>query len=346
MLKKFLIHPNKNLRIALKLISKNGCKAIAVCKNGFFLGTLSDGDIRKAILNGHDLDSKVFKFYNKNSVSLIKNNYSLLNAKNLFVKNNFDIIPIVDTNKKIIEVLTWKNIFSSEKKIKKQTIPVIIMAGGKGKRLLPITSILPKPLVPIKGKPVIDHIIETFVNAGFGNFKFVINYYSQLIEAYLKNKKFKNKFSFYTEKIPLGTIGGVKKLRINKNNFFVTNCDVIFKIDYEDLIRFHTEGKKDLTIVTCHKNYQIPYGVCNLDERGNLSHINEKPEYDFLVNSGLYLIKKSIISLIPSNSKFDFTDLVNICIKNKKTIGVYPVSENQWIDIGQWEEYRKALDSL
>ena len=346
MFNNFLVNPHKSLRTALKLISKNGCKTVLVVEYGIFLGTLSDGDIRKAVLNKNNLNSKISNFYNKNSIFLQKNSYTELDVKKLFLRNNFDLIPVVNKKKKLIKILTWKNFFKSEKKITKHNIPVVIMAGGKGKRLLPVTSILPKPLVPIKGKPVIDYIIESFQKGGFYKFKFIINYYSKIIEAYLENSKYKKNFSFFTESKPLGTIGGISKLKFHEKTILVSNCDVIFKIDYADLIKFHIKSKKDLTVVSSHKNFKIPYGVCNLDENGNLSHIDEKPNFDFLVNSGLYLLNKNIISLIPSNKKFDFTDLIDICIKNKKKIGIYPISEDQWIDMGQWNEYQKALENL
>ena len=346
MFNNFLIQPDKSLKSALKLISKNGCKTVLVVENDVFLGTLSDGDIRKAVLKKNNLNSKILNFYNKNSIFLKENNYNESNVKKLFLKNNFDIIPVINKKNKLVKILTWKNFFRSEKKIEKNNIPVVIMAGGKGKRLLPVTSILPKPLVPIKGKPVIDYIIESFQKGGFYKFKFIINYYSKIIEAYLKGGKFEKNYSFFTESKPQGTIGGIRKLKFHENNILVSNCDVIFKIDYKDLIKFHIKGKKDLTIVSSHKNFKIPYGVCNLDENGNLSHIDEKPNFDFLINSGLYLLKKNIISLVPCNQKFDFTDLINACIKNKKKIGIYPIPEDQWIDMGQWNEYQKALENL
>jgi dTDP-glucose pyrophosphorylase len=346
MFNNFLIQPNKSLKLALKLISKNGCKTVLVVENDVFLGTLSDGDIRKAVLKKNNLNSKIKNFYNKNSVFLKENNYKESYVKKLFLKNNFDIIPVINKKNKLIKIFTWKNFFRSEKKIEKNNIPVVIMAGGKGKRLLPVTSILPKPLVPIKGKPVIDYILENFLKGGFYKFKFIINYYSRIIEAYLKGRKFKKNYSFFTESKPQGTIGGIRKLKFYEKNILVSNCDVIFKIDYKDLIKFHIKGKKDLTIVSSHKNFKIPYGVCNLDENGNLSNIDEKPNFDFLINSGLYLLKKNIISLIPYNQKFDFTDLINECIKKKKKIGIYPIPADQWIDIGQWNEYQKALENL
>ena len=162
MFNNFLIHPDKSLKSALKLISKNGCKTVLVVENDVFLGTLSDGDIRKAVLKKNNLNSKILNFYNKNSIFLKENNYNESNVKKLFLKNNFDIIPVINKKNKLVKILTWKNFFRSEKKIEKNNIPVVIMAGGKGKRLLPVTSILPKPLVPIKGKPVIDYIIESF----------------------------------------------------------------------------------------------------------------------------------------------------------------------------------------
>ena len=346
MFKNFLISQEGSLKDALKLITKNGCKTVIVVKKNFFLGTLSDGDIRKAVLNKNNLNKKIIKFYNRNSIFLKKNSYTTTEVQKIFLKYNLDLIPVIDNQKHLYKILTWKEIFNAERKIKKIKIPVVIMAGGLGKRLLPVTSVLPKPLIPIKGKPVIDYILENFKNGGFYKFNFVINYFSQIVKAYLTGNKYDKNFNFFTEKIPLGTIGGIRLLKFKEKIVLVSNCDVVFKIDYADFVKFHTENKNDITIAGSHKNIIIPYGVCHLNSLGNLSHIDEKPSFDLLVNSGLYLIKKEVISLIPKNRKVEFTDFIKTCLKLRKKIGIYPILENQWIDMGQWNEYQKAVENL
>ena len=219
------------------------------------------------------------------------------------------------------------------------------MAGGKGSRLQPFTSVLPKPLIPIKGKPIVDLIIEKFNNYGVMNFFLSLNYKSSILKAFFKKKK-KNKINFIEEKKPLGTIGALNKIKkiINKT-FFVTNCDILIDTDYGDLLNYHKKNKNSVTIVASFRDYEIPYGDCKIDKKGQLVNLNEKPKINFLANTGMYLMDRDIIDFIPKNTKFDVTDLIQK-LKKIKRVGVFPVSENSWLDVGQWNEYKKTINSL
>ncbi len=265
----------------------------------------------------------------------------------MFLKQKFDLIPVIDSKKNVVEILHWDEIFYNNKKnaIKKINIPVIIMAGGQGTRLQPFSEILPKPLIPINGKTILERIIEKFHIQGFQNFNFIINYKSLILKAYIQEIKEKFSINFFEEKKTLGTIGGIL-LAKNKilNNFFVSNCDVIINADYLDLLDFHKKKSNDITLVASTKEYIIPYGNCKIDKKGNLTKIIEKPKYDFLINSGLYVFNKRVMKLIPPNKYFDFTHLVEIAKKNKYKIGVYPIYEDSWIDVGQWSEYKKSFE--
>lgn len=347
-MKNFLINHNKSLRDALRSINKNGNKCVIVCdKNKKFLGTLSDGDIRKAILSKAKLTEKIKNYYNSKAKFLIKNKFNKKDLEILFFKKKFDIIPILDELRNIVEVSTWTSVFNKKKIVKKNNTPVIIMAGGKGERLQPFTNILPKPLIPIKGKPVIEYIMDKFEENGFSNFYLTINHKAQIIKSYFKDHDKYNTLNFYNEKKPLGTAGSINKISLKKNkHFFVSNCDIILDIDYLDLLKFHINNKYDITVVGSAKEFQIPYGVCHLSNNGNLKSIEEKPKYDFLVNAGLYLLNSEIKNLVPKDIYFDFTNLINLAQRKNKKIGVYPVHENQWIDIGQWSEFRKAIEVL
>lgn len=346
MIKKFLINYNKSLEDALKKISKNGCKAVIVSKKNFFVGVLTDGDIRRAILKKISINSKIDKFYNKKSKFLEKGKFSKKLVQDLFLNNKYDIIPVLE-NGKIVDVLTWDRVFKN-RSIQPVNIPVIIMAGGFGKRLMPITNILPKALVPIKGKPIVDYILDELKTSGMSRFFFVTNYYADLIESYLTSKDKLSKFFFIKEKKPLGTIGGIKLIKFNKNdnNLFVTNCDIVLKADYGDIVNFHNDNNNDLTIIASYKKTQLAYGVCHLNSHGDLDYIDEKPSFTHLINCGFYLINKKMINLIPKNYKFDFVDLIKKAKLKKKKIGIYPVAEDQWIDVGQWNEYQKAIDII
>jgi dTDP-glucose pyrophosphorylase len=337
-----------SIKQALKLLNKSGRKCLVIVNNNKkLIGTLSDGDIRKAIVLGVDINSKIIRIFQKKSSFLVYGEFTNQQAKKMFLKQKFDLIPVIDSKKNVVEILHWDEIFYNNKKnaIKKINIPVIIMAGGQGTRLQPFSEILPKPLIPINGKTILERIIEKFHIQGFQNFNFIINYKSLILKAYIQEIKEKFSINFFEEKKTLGTIGGIL-LAKNKilNNFFVSNCDVIINADYLDLLDFHKKKSNDITLVASTKEYIIPYGNCKIDKKGNLTKIIEKPKYDFLINSGLYVFNKRVMKLIPPNKYFDFTHLVEIAKKNKYKIGVYPIYEDSWIDVGQWSEYKKSFE--
>ena len=217
------------------------------------------------------------------------------------------------------------------------------MAGGKGTRLKPFTQVLPKPLVPINDKPFIQHITENFFKYGCKKFFITVNFKSKIIKAFFDELNPAYKVSFQDESKPLGTVGALSFLKNKiKKSFFVSNSDVIVKTDLEKIYKFHVDQKFDLTLVASTKEYVIPYGTCDLDKKGHLLKINEKPIFNFLVNTGLYLLKPEIIKLIPLNKKFDLPDLLKKMQKLNYTIGVFPVDSEAWLDVGEWDEYYKT----
>ena len=223
------------------------------------------------------------------------------------------------------------------------------MAGGKGSRMEPFTSILPKPLIPINGIPIIELIMDKFINFGIKNFIISINETNKILRAFFKENKLRQKFKikFIEEKKPLGTIGslGLLKNQLNEN-FFVTNCDIIASCDYHDIYEFHKKNKNSITIVASLKNYMIPYGDCKVTKRGTLKKINEKPQINLLANTGMYVMNKSILKYIPKNQKYDLTNFINTLLSKKIKIGVFPISEDSWIDVGEWNEYKKSISKL
>ena len=350
-MKNLLINPNSKIKNALKQMTETGEKCLVVVdKKNTLLGTISDGDIRKAILNGKINKDKINEYYQKRPTFLREENYSLSQAKNIFLKKRIDVIPIVERSKKVIDVITFENIFKKNKSsIRSKTFSktVIIMAGGKGTRLEPFTNVLPKPLVPINEKPVIEHIIEKFTENKVSNFFIISNYKSKIIKAYFLEMKPKFKLSFIDESKPLGTAGGLSLLvgKIKKP-FIVTNCDTIININFDDLMHFHISHNNDATLVVSSKEHIIPYGTCKLTKKGYLQKIIEKPKFDFFVNVGLYVLNPNLIKLIPKNKAYDMPDLIKLLKTKKKQVGVYPIDDESWIDVGQWSEYRKAVDRL
>ena len=349
-MKDFLIKKNCTIIEALKQMSKSGEKSlIVVNNNNKLLGILSDGDLRRAILNKKKLTEKITKFYNASPFYLVENSYNLEEVKKRSLKEKIYFIPIISKDKTVINILTSRDLFSEDgnKTLKLKNIPVVIMAGGLGTRLEPFTKVLPKPLIPIDGKPIIDHIMETFKKCGSNTFYISLNYKSKILKSYFDELNHKYKIFFLEEKSPLGTAGALCMLK-NKisKNFFVTNSDIILKTDFIDLYNFHKDNKIDITLVVAAKEYEIPYGSCEISSGGDLLKINEKPKFNFLINSGLYVLNQKVLKLLRKNKKTDMNELIYLAIKKNFKIKIFPVSEKQWIDVGQWVEYKKIVEKL
>jgi dTDP-glucose pyrophosphorylase len=350
-MKDLLTTLNSTIKQSMRKLTKSGERCLLVVdEEEALLGTLSDGDLRKAILSGKSPQSSISNVYNSNPFKLLEGHYSLEKAKEIFIENKLSIIPIVDKKNKVVSIESWANIFSEDHKLEKSlnSIPVVIMAGGTGSRLKPVTNILPKALLPINDVPIVNHIINKFYELGFMDFHLSVNYKSGIIKAYFEELDNDYAVSFIEEKKPLGTAGSLSALANQINEpFFVTNCDIIIDADYLDLYDFHLKHKYDITLVASSKEFTVQYGVCILDKlEGGLSHIHEKPSYDFLVNTGLYVLNQDILEIIPDNKFYHITDLISDSQKLGKKIGVYPVAEESWIDIGQWEEYKHAIDKI
>ena len=334
----------------MKKLTETGQKCLVVTnEENILLGTLSDGDLRKAILQGAGVRDSVNNIYQKSPAVLVEADYTLQEVKKLFIKNKFDLIPIVNNSGNLVDILFWEKVFKNSKNKKKDilNVPVVIMAGGKGTRLEPFTKVLPKPLIPIHEKPVIEHIIERFTEVGVKKFILSINYKASIMKAFFEELQADFTVEFLEEKEPLGTAGGLKFLQGRYNApFIVTNSDNIIKADYPDLYAFHRENDYDITLVASMKNYTIPYGTCELDKEGHLKNIIEKPEFNFLVNTGLYVLSPEILEFIPGNQLYHITNLIQEANNRGRKVGVYPIDDDAWIDIGEWAEYQKAVERL
>ena len=320
---------------------------IIVNKNNIVLGTLSDGDLRRAILKKKKLNSKIEKIINKNFLYFYDDNINYDKARQIFKNtlNKIEIIPILNSDKTINRVLD-KNYF--KKKIKRKnfnnSMAVIIMAGGKGTRLRPISNIIPKPLIPINKNTLIENIINSYLKFGLKNFYISVNYKSYLLKSFFKEINFKYKLKFIEEKRPLGTAGSLGLIKkTNKiKNYFICNCDTIIKSNLNKIIKHHIHSKKLMTLIACSKKYEIPYGLLKIDKQKNLTEINEKPKINTLINTGMYIINNKLLNIFSKNKYYSMDKVIKNLSQNKE-INIYKINEKSWIDIGQWPEYTNFL---
>jgi len=213
--------------------------------------------------------------------------------------------------------------------------------------LKPFTNILPKPLIPLNDKTVIEKILDSFTDSGFYNFFLSINFKAKILTAFFEELEPDYSISFIEEKNPLGTAGSLNLLKEELNStFLLTNCDVILDLDHGDLIDFHSKNNCEITLVASAKKLTLPYGACEIDKEGFLSKIIEKPSLDYLINAGLYVVEPTALEEIPDGEFFHITDLIAKVKSKGKRVGVFPIENDAWIDIGQWEEYRSALKRL
>lgn len=351
--KKLLIGSNIKIIEALKRLDETADKVLFVVDSSAkLLGALTDGDIRRHILKGRSLEDDISEIYNKNPKFLRQNEYAQEKLKEIFLVHKITDVPILDENNIIVDIVTWDKAFSEEthetsKPRRRINVPVVIMAGGKGTRLDPFTKILPKPLIPIGDKPIIEVIMDKFHAFGMMDFYVTLNHKSKMIKAYFEEFKTKYKIKYIDEEKPLGTAGGLKYLPPEVAGvIFVTNSDIIIEGDYGKILKFHKDSKNEITIVASIKNYNIPYGVCEIENGGILQKIKEKPNLSFLVNTGMYVLNSDVLSTIPEGEFYHITQLIEDIKCSGKRVGVFPISENAWMDVGEWEKYKETLEKF
>jgi len=343
-IKNYKIPSSFSVKEAVNQMDKGGIGfCVCVDHNDRVLGIISNGDFRRAVLNGCDLNDNVEKIINKDYL-YVSSDYDQKEVNIIFSDNEVQHIPVIDKGT-LVEIITEGTLLGLERDENKQILnnPVVIMAGGKGKRLDPFTRILPKPLIPLGDDPVIKVIMDGFRKFGINDFFISLNDKGRMVKAYFHDHESKYQITYIEEDKPLGTAGALKFLKDKiKVPFFVTNCDVIIKSNYHSIYEFHINGSYDLTLVGSMQNHIIPYGVCEIDNGGILKELREKPDYTFLVNTGLYVLNPFLFDLIPTNTYFDMTELIQKVQDNNMKVGVFPVSEGAWNDVGQWHEYKNT----
>jgi dTDP-glucose pyrophosphorylase len=343
MLKNRTIPYTASLIDAFKKMDAIDKKLLIVLYENKFYSLLSVGDIQRAIIQNKPLETSVANILRDN-ISIAKPNDSFETIRQMMLDFRMELCPVVNDSNEIVKVFYWEDLFQ-EKVFQPQNkfnLPVIIMAGGLGTRLKPLTNIIPKPLVPFGEKTILESIFERFYFHGSHRFFISVNYKAELIEYYISNQKLPYSIEYFVEDRPLGTAGSLSLLR-NKINetFFVSNCDIIIEQDYSEILKYHREQQNELTVVAAIKNYSIPYGTIESGIDGQLVKLTEKPDLTFKINSGMYILEPHLLSEIPNNVFFHITQLIEKLLFEKRKIGLFPVSEGSWKDIGDRDFLRK-----
>lgn len=343
-----IISADDSILHALRMMDGHRTKLLFVIDNDKFDCILTIGDIQRAIIRQANLNDSVSTILDRNKI-YASDKESLEHIKEVMFKELIDCMPVLNDKGEIVDVLFWHDVFNETvaENRPKINLPVVIMAGGKGTRLKPITNVIPKPLVPVGDKTILEVILDQFESIGCHKFYMSVNYKADMMKYYLSQLPHQYDIEFFMEDKPLGTIGSVSLLKGKITTpFFVSNCDSINEQDYRDVWDYHVNNHNDMTIVTMVKSFKIPYGVIETGEDGLMTALKEKPEQTYQVNTGVYILNPELIDEIPEGEFFHITHLMEKVQKRGGRVGCFPVSEQSWRDMGEWREYLKMIKVL
>jgi dTDP-glucose pyrophosphorylase len=332
-----VVFETSTIHQAIEKISANGLQMVFVIdENSKFLGTVSDGDIRRGLLKGYSLSTSVLNVTKLDSFYLFESEIYQLGSLNIPV--GVRKIPILSDKREVIGVLDSNEvdtfIFAN--------VPVVIMAGGRGERLRPITENTPKPMLKIGEQSLLEKLILDLKGQGFEKFFISVHYLADQIKDHFKDgSNFGVEITYLTEEYPRGTAGALSLLPKNlSNSVLMLNSDLVTNINYQSLLKFHDTGQFKLTVCSRSYEIQIPYGVLELDGEF-LQQLTEKPVFQFQVNAGIYVLNSTVIDYVPTSGSYDITELINNLIENKLSIGAFPMFES-WQDIGRPSDLDKV----
>lgn len=343
---KYLVQDDVSVAEAVKRIDE--CKKkVVFCVSGRRLsGCFTDGDMRRYILRSGDMQKPVSGAMNPNPVafSVFQEEQALERMRNSLIV----AVPIVNERREVVKIYFRDEMAGSvAAHILPEDVPLVIMAGGKGTRLYPYTRILPKPLIPIGETPIMDHIINRFVSYGVGNVYLILNYKRNMIKAYYNEVSHPCRIYYVDEEKFLGTGGGLSLLKGKiDRTFFLSNCDCLLDADYTCMYEYHKLHQNALTFILAVKRVGIPYGVVDLDQEGIIQAIQEKPEYDLLVNTGIYLAEPCVIDLLKDGESIGMPDIAKRLMDQGYRVGGYPITEKSWLDMGQFSEMQNMMRDL
>ena len=345
-IEKYLIPDSISISEAIKRIDEGRRKVVFCIKDGILAGAFTDGDMRRFILKDGDLSKPVNMAMNPHPISipLVKQK----DAIEMVQANAMVALPIVNDQKQVVDIV-FRDDIDSAKTLRKMPpdIALAIMAGGKGTRLYPYTQILPKALIPIGDTPIMDHIIQHFEQYGINSVYMILNHKKNMIKAYYNEGHCNSSIQYVDEERFLGTGGGISLLKGKiHNTFFLSNCDSLLEADYPCMLDFHRKNNNAITMIVSNKTMQVPYGVIEVDQQGRISNIREKPEYSFLVNTGVYILESFVIDMVKDGERIDMPDVVKRVESAGYNVGVYPITEKSWLDMGQLAEMKNMIKEL
>jgi dTDP-glucose pyrophosphorylase len=347
LVKQISISCNETILNALKQMDAIKRKLLlVVSEEGFFYGLLSIGDIQRAIINNIALDAHISHIL-RTDIKIAHVSDDVEAIKGYMKERRNEFMPILGETNTIVDVIFWEDLFKKEliKEQKRLGLPVVIMAGGEGSRLRPLTNVLPKPLIPIGGQTILEDIMDRFVDCGCNDFYLSVNYKAETIKSYFNNlNKPQYHISYFQEDKPLGTAGSLHLLKDKiHSTFFVSNCDIVIDEDYANILDYHKDSHNEITIVAAIKNYSVPYGTLETCAGGQLKSIHERPIYNFKINTGMYILEPHLLKEMPQNEFYHITSLIDKLCKGKRNVGVFPISEGSWVDIGNWDGYLRLI---
>ena len=337
------IDENATVLDSMKKLDETGQRILFIAPGGKLQAVLTDGDLRKFLLRGGTLTAPVSQAANYHPKSLTVSERG--RARKMLKDCGIDAVPILDLSGCITDIVFAHGLDIDNRK--QAPIPVVIMAGGLGTRLYPYTKILPKPLIPVGEHPIAELIIDRFRDFGCRQFTMIVNYKKNMIKSYFGDLETDYTVDFADEEVFMGTGGGLCLLKGRMNStFFFTNCDVLLDADFGDIYAYHKRQDNLITMVCAFKHYTVPYGVVELGPDGGIAAMKEKPELNFLTNTGVYVVEPRVVEEMNDGEKIGFPDVIERYRAAGEKVGVYPISESSWMDMGQMEELEKMRRKL
>lgn len=335
-----LIDRNASILDALSVLNSIAREPIAfvVDEDRHLMGSLTDGDVRRGLLSGHTLEDKVESIIQHDPVYISKSNYRIEDIVD-YKNRNIVVLPVVDENKKIVNVISLRQLRSY------LPIDVVIMAGGRGERLKPLTDTVPKPMLKVADKPIIQHNIDRLTSYGVDDFWISINYLGDMIKDHLGDGSDKSiHIQYINEDKPLGTLGSVGYTQgFNHDHVLIMNSDILTNIDYEHFYLDFMKEKADLSVVSIPYKVSVPYAVLENKER-SITGFSEKPTYTYYSNGGIYLVNRQLLQkYVPQGQFYNATDLIERMVAEGHKVISYHMA-GYWLDIGKHEDYQKAQE--